>query len=140
MTYVVTQPCVGCKYTDCVVVCPMDSFREGEKMLYIDPTACIDCDACVPECPVEAIFYEENVPAEWREFIALNAEMAAAVPRNHLQTAAAGAPGGLVVTCGRQRVGATTRFRGRVGSRDPRSVKGFGFRIGLGMPHTRNEA
>jgi ferredoxin len=80
MTFVVTQPCFGCKYTDCVVVCPCESFREGEKMLYIDPTTCIDCDACVPECPVEAIFYEDNVPAEWREFIALNAEMAPQCP------------------------------------------------------------
>jgi ferredoxin len=76
MAYVVTLPCFGCKYTDCVVVCPCECFREGEQMLYIDPTECIDCDACVPECPVEAIFYEDNVPAEWREFIALNAEMA----------------------------------------------------------------
>ncbi len=80
MTYVVTEPCVGCKYTDCVVVCPCDCFREGEKMLYIDPTECVDCDACVSECPVEAIFHEDNVPAEWREFIALNAEMAAQCP------------------------------------------------------------
>ena len=80
MAYVVTAPCHGCKYTDCVVVCPMECFREGEQMLYIDPTECIDCDACVPECPVEAIFYEDNVPAEWREFIALNAEMAARCP------------------------------------------------------------
>ena len=80
MAYVVTQPCFGCKYTDCVVVCPCNSFREGEKMLYIDPNECIDCDACVPECPVEAIFYEDNVPAEWQEFIALNAEMAPQCP------------------------------------------------------------
>ena len=80
MAYVVTQPCFGCKYTDCVVVCPCESFREGEQMLFIDPDSCVDCDACVPECPVEAIFYEENVPQEWREFIALNAEMARVMP------------------------------------------------------------
>ena len=80
MAFVVTQPCFGCKYTDCVVVCPCECFREGEKMLYIDPDECVDCDACVPECPVEAIFYEDNVPAEWREFIALNAEMARQCP------------------------------------------------------------
>jgi len=80
VTYVVTQPCFGCKYTDCVVVCPCDCFREGEKMLYIDPEECIDCNACVPECPVEAIFYEEKVPSEWQEFIALNAEMAPKCP------------------------------------------------------------
>jgi ferredoxin len=80
MTYVVTQPCFGCKYTDCVVVCPCDSFREGENMLYIDPESCIDCDACKSECPVAAIFYEEDVPPEWQEFIALNADMAKQCP------------------------------------------------------------
>ena len=80
MAFVVTEPCFGCKYTDCVVVCPSDSFREGEKMLYIDPESCVDCDACVPECPVEAIFYEHNVPEKWREYVALNAEMAPKCP------------------------------------------------------------
>ena len=80
MAYVVTAPCFGCKYTDCIVVCPCDCFREGEKMLYIDPQECIDCDACVPECPVEAIFYEDNVPADQQEFIALNAEMSRHCP------------------------------------------------------------
>lgn len=80
MAYVVTQPCFGCKYTDCVVVCPCESFREGEQMLFIDPESCVDCDACVPECPVEAIFYAENVPQEWSDFIALNAEMARVLP------------------------------------------------------------
>jgi ferredoxin len=76
MAFVVTEPCFGCKYTDCVVVCPVEAFREGEQMLYIDPDECICCEACVPECPVEAIFHEDNVPAEWRDYIALNAEMA----------------------------------------------------------------
>jgi ferredoxin len=80
MAYVVTSPCFGCKYTDCVVVCPMDAFREGEKMLYIDPEDCINCDQCVPECPVEAIFLDDNVPADQREFITLNAEMAKVSP------------------------------------------------------------
>ena len=80
MTYVVTEPCYACKYTDCVVVCPVDAFREGEKMLYIDPETCIDCNMCVPECPVEAIFAEADVPAEWREFIDLNADSAAHCP------------------------------------------------------------
>ena len=80
MAYVVTAPCFGCKYTDCVVVCPCDSFHEGEQMLYIDPESCIDCDACRVECPVEAIFYEDNVPAQWKQFVALNAEMAAKTP------------------------------------------------------------
>ena len=77
MAHVVTGACFGCKFTDCVVVCPVDAFREGEQMLYIDPEACIDCGCCVPECPVEAIYLDEDVPADQREFIALNAEMAA---------------------------------------------------------------
>ena len=81
MAYVVTQPCFGCKYTDCVVVCPCESFHEGEMMLYIDPESCIDCGACPSECPVEAIFYEADVPQEQREFIALNAEMAKVTPQ-----------------------------------------------------------
>jgi ferredoxin len=76
MAFVVTQPCVGCKYTDCVTVCPMDCFHEGERMLYIDPADCIDCEACVPECPVEAIYHENAVPEPWRHYVALNAEKA----------------------------------------------------------------
>lgn len=80
MTYVVTAPCFGCKYTDCVVVCPCDCFHEGEQMLYIDPNECICCNNCLPECPVEAIFQDEDVPERWQEFIALNAEMSAVTP------------------------------------------------------------
>ncbi len=80
MAHVVTQPCHDCKYTDCVVVCPMDCFYEGERMLYIHPDECIDCTACVPECPVEAIFLDDDVPADQREFIALNAEMSKVCP------------------------------------------------------------
>lgn len=74
MTHVVTQPCFGCKYTDCVVVCPVECFYEGEKMLYIHPEECIDCEACVPECPVEAIFHEDNVPDEWADYVQKNAD------------------------------------------------------------------
>ena len=81
MTHVVCAPCFNCKYTDCVVVCPVECFYEGEQMVYIHPDECIDCGACVPECPVEAIFQEDNVPAEWREFIALNAELAPQSPQ-----------------------------------------------------------
>jgi ferredoxin len=81
MAFVVTQPCFGCKYTDCVVVCPCECFYEGEKMLYILPDECIDCGACEPECPVEAIFHEDAVPEAWRDFIALNAEMAPQCPQ-----------------------------------------------------------
>lgn len=80
MTMVVTEPCFGCKYTDCVVVCPADCFREGESMLFIDPNDCVDCEACVSECPVAAIFHEDHVPEQWQEYIALNREMAAICP------------------------------------------------------------
>jgi ferredoxin len=80
MAHVVTSACFGCKYTDCVAECPVDAFREGEKMLYIDPEVCICCDQCVLACPVEAIFAEDDVPEDQREFISLNAEMAIKCP------------------------------------------------------------
>jgi len=73
MAFVVCKPCCDCKYTDCVVVCPCDCFYEDETQLYIDPESCIDCGACAPECPVEAIFGELDVPAPWIQFVALNA-------------------------------------------------------------------
>ena len=75
MPFVVTEPCIKCKFTDCVAVCPVDCFREGENFLVIDPDECIDCAACVPECPVEAIFLDEDVPAKWQHYIELNAEL-----------------------------------------------------------------
>lgn len=75
MTYVVTEPCVKCKYTDCVVVCPVDCFREGPNFLVIDPEECIDCTVCVETCPVGAIFAEEDVPEGQKEFIKVNAEL-----------------------------------------------------------------
>ena len=75
VTYVVTENCIKCKYTDCVEVCPVDCFHEGPNFLVIDPDECIDCTLCVAECPVEAIFPEDDVPADQREFIALNAEL-----------------------------------------------------------------
>ena len=75
MTHVVTEACIRCKYTDCVDVCPVDCFREGPNMLVIDPDECIDCTLCVPECPVNAIYAEDDVPAAQRDFISLNAEL-----------------------------------------------------------------
>lgn len=75
MTHVVCEPCFNCKYTDCVVVCPVECFYENPNFLFIHPDECIDCEACVPECPVEAIFHEDNVPDEWKDYTALNAEM-----------------------------------------------------------------
>lgn len=80
MAYVVTQHCVDCKYTDCVSVCPVDAFHEGERMVYINPDTCVNCDACVPACPVEAIFSEETLPAKFQAYLKLNAEGAAAHP------------------------------------------------------------
>ena len=81
MTHVVTAPCFDCVYTDCVVVCPVECFYQGEQMLYIHPDECIECEACVPECLVEAIFHEDNLPDEWKAFSELNAEMAKQCPR-----------------------------------------------------------
>lgn len=75
MAYVVTENCIKCKFTDCVDVCPVDCFREGPNFLVIDPDECIDCTLCVPECPAEAIFAEDDVPDAQRNFIALNAEL-----------------------------------------------------------------
>ena len=76
MTFVVTEACIRCKYTDCVDVCPTDAFREGPNFLAIDPDDCIDCAVCVPECPVAAIYAEEDVPKDQLDFIPLNAELA----------------------------------------------------------------
>lgn len=76
MTYVVTETCIKCKYTDCVDVCPVDCFREGPNMLVIDPDECIDCTLCEPECPVEAIYSEDEVSADQQQFTSLNAELA----------------------------------------------------------------
>ena len=75
MTYVVTESCIRCKYTDCVDVCPVDCFREGPNFLVIDPDECIDCTLCVAECPVDAIYAEDDVPPAQQAFTALNAEL-----------------------------------------------------------------
>lgn len=80
MAFVVTENCIKCKYTDCVDVCPVDCFHEGPNFLVIDPDECIDCTLCEPECPANAIFAEDEVPADQQQFIALNAELAKSWP------------------------------------------------------------
>jgi Indolepyruvate ferredoxin oxidoreductase, alpha and beta subunits len=75
MTHVVTENCIKCKYTDCVDVCPVDCFREGPNFLVIDPDECIDCAVCVPECPADAIYAEEDLPEGQEHFTQLNAEL-----------------------------------------------------------------
>ena len=74
MTYVIIESCIKCKYTDCVEVCPVDCFHEGPNYLVINPDECIDCAACEPVCPVEAIFAEDDVPDGQREWIDVNYE------------------------------------------------------------------
>ena len=76
MTFVVVDNCIKCKYTDCVEVCPVDCFREGANMLVIDPDECIDCNLCVPECPVDAIYAEDDLPEDKKEFLDLNKKLA----------------------------------------------------------------
>ena len=75
MTFVVTDNCVKCKYTDCVEVCPVDCFYEGPNFLVIDPDECIDCALCEPECPADAIFSEDELPADQVKYIEVNAEL-----------------------------------------------------------------
>ena len=92
MTHIVTESCIKCRYTDCVDVCPVDCFRKGPNFLVIDPDECIDCAVCIPECPVEAIYAEEDVPEDQREFIEINAELSKIWPsitraENHLDDA-----------------------------------------------------
>lgn len=75
MTYVVTEACIKCKYTDCVEVCPVDCFHEGPNFLVIDPEECIDCTLCEPECPVEAIYPEDEVPPGQEHYLEINREL-----------------------------------------------------------------
>lgn len=80
MTFVVTESCIKCKYTDCVEVCPVDCFYEGPNFLAIDPDECIDCALCEPECPVDAIVSEDDLTEKQQQFLTLNAELAKAWP------------------------------------------------------------
>ena len=80
MTFVVGEDCIKCKHTDCVEVCPVDCFYEGPNFLVIHPDECIDCALCEPECPVDAIFSEDELPADQENFLALNTELAEVWP------------------------------------------------------------
>jgi len=80
MAYVVTQACQDFKFTRCAAVCPVDAFREGADRLYIDPVACIDCNACVPECPVHAIHAEAELPPQASGELALARQLAPTLP------------------------------------------------------------
>jgi NAD-dependent dihydropyrimidine dehydrogenase PreA subunit len=73
MTYVIAEPCIDVNDKSCVDVCPVDCIHESDRMLVIDPEECIDCGACEPECPVEAIFPEDSLPSHWEPFVVINA-------------------------------------------------------------------
>ena len=74
MAHIVAEPCIKCKYTDCVAVCPVDCFHEGVNALVIDPETCIDCGLCSPECPTKAIYTDEDLPDKWSDYIEINAK------------------------------------------------------------------
>lgn len=80
MTFLVTEPCIKCKYTDCVEVCPVDCFHEGPNMLVIDPEECIDCAMCETECPVNAIVSEDDLSDDQRDFLEINEELSTKWP------------------------------------------------------------
>jgi len=88
MTFVVTENCVRCKYTDCVEVCPVDCFYEGPNILVINPDECIDCALCESECPVNAIFSEDDVADDQKEWVHLNAELSKKWPNINRKKAA----------------------------------------------------
>jgi ferredoxin len=86
MAYIVAEPCIKCKYTDCVAVCPVECFYEGENSLVIHPDECIDCGACEPECPTTAIFEESALPEKWKAFIDVNSVFSGAKPATDADT------------------------------------------------------
>ena len=74
VTYVIAQPCIDIKDKSCIEECPVDCIYEGDRMLYIQPDECVDCGACEPVCPVEAIYYEDDIPSQWKDFSKVNTE------------------------------------------------------------------
>ena len=114
MAYVIAEPCIDVVDRACVEECPVDCIYEGDRALYIQPEECIDCGACEPVCPVEAIFYEDDVPAEWSEFIVDNGRFF--TDRLAGRPAPLESPGGASKV---GRVGADTSFVAAHPSRDP---------------------
>ena len=96
MPYIVADPCVKCKYTDCVAVCPVECFYEGKNSLVIHPDECIDCGACEPECPTTAIFVDSALPEKWNVYTEINAVFSGAKsPDDAFGTDTEGWPDGL---------------------------------------------
>ncbi|MCW2725151.1 MAG: Ferredoxin [Frankiales bacterium] len=87
MTYVIAEPCVDVKDKACIEECPVDCIYEGKRSLYIHPDECVDCGACEPVCPVEAIFYEDDTPAQWKDYYRANVDF-------FTETTNIGSPGG----------------------------------------------
>ena len=77
MTHVIAEPCIGVKDKSCTEVCPVECIHEEEAQLFIDPEDCIDCGACLAECPVGAIFTDDAMPEQWQDYVGLNARLAA---------------------------------------------------------------
>ena len=96
MTYVISEPCIDVLDRTCVEECPVDCIYEGERMLYIHPDECVDCGACEPACPVEAIYYEDDLPGEWRVYARDNSEFFAATLPGRGEPL--GSPGGAAKT------------------------------------------
>ena len=105
MTYVIAEPCIDVKDKSCIEECPVDCIYEGARMLYIQPDECVDCGACEPVCPVEAIYCEDDVPAQWSDFKAVNGQFFVEI----------GSPGGA------SKVGATNRDHESITARPAKS-------------------
>ena len=99
MAYVVAEPCVGCTFTDCVEVCPVDCFYVGPNFIAIDPDECIDCAACVSACPVEAIYAAGDLPREWTHYLGINADLAARWRMHNIVEKQPGSPASSDLSC-----------------------------------------
>ena len=86
MTYVITENCIKCKYTDCVEVCPVDCFHEGPNFLVINPEECIDCSLCEPECPINAILSEDDLKEEDKKYLEINDRLSKMWPLTYLRS------------------------------------------------------